>query len=984
MKATFILRKVIGIFIGVFFVVCSHQIILNDQGQFFFQPNVSEAAVQIPNVTFAVQTCRGIPKQEFCDDFNNGNLNKWEKSILPGDPSLAEADIKEGCPNDGAWKIKNNVLTEKGNCADALFKAIHSSDRVDFKVVVKARSGGNRSSLLGIIFSYQGPGEYYAFLWHDPTKSSGEMKIIHVTTKNGAITTETLGGKVKPDKPMIKNKMYELKVGVKGKAITAFVNRQAIHPEPVQAPSRLKLLESGVVSFDNDDGIAYDNFFIAENSRDNASPTVNAGEYGPIDFLATPIYRLGDRPEDVKATAEDKDKLINPILVLSWKQTGGPKTIRFVNGADTLTPVITDYDQAGDYVLELSADDGELITSDTTTITVTGEGTPQNEPPTVSDDEGQVQKGKSVDIRVLANDDDPGGDKTLLKVASVTQPSHGRATIIDEKFVRYAHDGTSAETIDSFTYKAKDQEGAESLQEATVRIRITVPPPVNDRPVADDDTGSTQDGVSVNIDVLNGDFDPDGDRIVIVEPSLVNSVRTDKGGKAELREDGPLQWVVYTPPVRNKLLIGEYTDTFKYKIREVRTDGQTPLEAEATVTVTVKPVPPSNQPPVANHDSYPDAMEDQAYHVSVAQGVLKNDEDEDKANLTAIMGSMLPRKGVVTLNQDGSFEYRPNPNANGVDSFSYKAKDKEGLPSAQEATVTITMRAINDAPVANPDGTTLKDKIEVQEGGSIEINVLGNDRDVDEDTLTIDSITQPQYGSVRITENQLVEYKSDKSIEMDKTDVFTYRITDGKLMSDFVSVSVRVKNNADRIPPEISAVTIKAVTTTGATITWTTNEPADSQVEYGLTTNYGGASALDPAFVTTHTRTLVDLSPGTTYHFRVLSRDAEGNLGMGVDTTLTTQTNLGQVVKPTISPNEGTFTGPVAVTLTTSTPNAAIYYTIDGTEPTTSSWIYKSAFDLNNSATVKAKAFKQGFIPSETASAVFTIGKSFGIGVVTR
>jgi IPT/TIG domain len=73
-----------------------------------------------------------------------------------------------------------------------------------------------------------------------------------------------------------------------------------------------------------------------------------------------------------------------------------------------------------------------------------------------------------------------------------------------------------------------------------------------------------------------------------------------------------------------------------------------------------------------------------------------------------------------------------------------------------------------------------------------------------------------------------------------------------------------------------------------ATITWTTDVAADSQVEYGRTTAYGSLSALDSTLVTSHSLTLTGLSRRTTYHYRVYSRNAAGALAISGDLTFTT------------------------------------------------------------------------------------------------
>jgi hypothetical protein len=90
-------------------------------------------------------------------------------------------------------------------------------------------------------------------------------------------------------------------------------------------------------------------------------------------------------------------------------------------------------------------------------------------------------------------------------------------------------------------------------------------------------------------------------------------------------------------------------------------------------------------------------------------------------------------------------------------------------------------------------------------------------------------------------------------------------------------------------PPTISSVTSSNITSGGATITWTTNEASDSQVEYGLTTSYGSSTTLSTSMVTSHSVPLSGLSASTTYHYRVKSKNAAGNLGVSSDYSFTTQ-----------------------------------------------------------------------------------------------
>jgi carbohydrate binding protein with CBM6 domain/glucose/sorbosone dehydrogenase/purple acid phosphatase-like protein len=88
--------------------------------------------------------------------------------------------------------------------------------------------------------------------------------------------------------------------------------------------------------------------------------------------------------------------------------------------------------------------------------------------------------------------------------------------------------------------------------------------------------------------------------------------------------------------------------------------------------------------------------------------------------------------------------------------------------------------------------------------------------------------------------------------------------------------------------PTISTVTASGITAGAATITWTTDEAADSQLEYGPTTAYGSSTPLVPTLVTTHSQALSGLTAGTLYHYRVKSKDAVGNLAVSPDQTFRT------------------------------------------------------------------------------------------------
>ncbi len=89
-------------------------------------------------------------------------------------------------------------------------------------------------------------------------------------------------------------------------------------------------------------------------------------------------------------------------------------------------------------------------------------------------------------------------------------------------------------------------------------------------------------------------------------------------------------------------------------------------------------------------------------------------------------------------------------------------------------------------------------------------------------------------------------------------------------------------------PISIANVNAGSLTETSAVITWDTDVPASSQVEYGLTVGYGSSTPLDSNLVTSHSVSLSGLTQNTTYHFRVKSTDSAGHAGSSGDFTFTT------------------------------------------------------------------------------------------------
>ena len=119
----------------------------------------------------------------------------------------------------------------------------------------------------------------------------------------------------------------------------------------------------------------------------------------------------------------------------------------------------------------------------------------------------------------------------------------------------------------------------------------------------------------------------------------------------------------------------------------------------------------------------------------------------------------------------------------------------------------------------------------------------------------------------------------------------------------------------DTAAPTLSAITAVNITGSGATIQWTTNENATSQVEYGTTTAYGSMSLLDSSLFMVHSVALTGLASSTLYHFRVWSKDAANNTATSSDMSFTT-TAPTDTAAPLIT---GVTVSPIATTTATVT-----------------------------------------------------------------
>ncbi|NLS95344.1 MAG: tandem-95 repeat protein, partial [Planctomycetaceae bacterium] len=430
------------------------------------------------------------------------------------------------------------------------------------------------------------------------------------------------------------------------------------------------------------------------------------------------------------------------------------------NGTFTYTPA-ANYHGTDSFTYKVN--DGTADSADATvTITVA----PVNDAPVAAADAYSVDEDNvlTVDAASGVLDNDSDVDSTTVTAAIVTLPAHGTLSLANDGSFTYTP-AADYHGTDTFTYKAND--GTAESAEATVTITVNS---VNDVPSVNDDSYSVPVGGSLTVQASSGvaanDTDADGN-------SLTVSVATGpSNGQLTLNADGSF---TYTP---NASFHG--TDTFTYTVNDGTVDS-----AVATVTIDVNTL--------ANtvNDAYT-IDEDGTLTVDADNGVLKNDGDVDGDTLSVALATG-PSHGTLTLNTDGSFEYKPEADFHGTDTFTYVVND--GFGDSAAATVTITVSSINDVPVANDDSYS------VPVGGTLTVQassgVAANDTDADGDSLTVSVATGPSNGQLTLNADGSFTYTPNADFH--GTDTFTYTVNDGTVDSAVATVTIDVNTLANTV-----------------------------------------------------------------------------------------------------------------------------------------------------------------------------------------
>ncbi|WP_199528734.1 Ig-like domain-containing protein [Pseudoalteromonas sp. bablab_jr010] len=323
------------------------------------------------------------------------------------------------------------------------------------------------------------------------------------------------------------------------------------------------------------------------------------------------------------------------------------------NGSDTFTYRIADKAGAVSNIARVLVTIGEV-----------------NDAPVATNDLGVLDEDTSIELSILDNDIDVDSELLTENVTITQAPKHGELTVNKElSTIRFTPHSDFFGT-DSFEYSVKDEQ---SLMSNIATVTLTVNS-VNDAPVAQNDTAVLLEDTSHNINVLGNDSDVDG----TLDKTSLEVVTQPEHGNVQVN-NGVLS---YTPDSNSY-----GADTFTYRVKDDL--GLWSNHAEVFITVTAV-----NDAPLANNDVI-QTNEDESVIIDVTQNDSDIDGhlDEDSVNIVTN-----PAFGHITNNVDGTVTYTPISNYVGFDSFTYSVLDNEGAQS-NTASVTITVLAVNDAPV---------------------------------------------------------------------------------------------------------------------------------------------------------------------------------------------------------------------------------------------------------------------------------------------
>jgi len=459
---------------------------------------------------------------------------------------------------------------------------------------------------------------------------------------------------------------------------------------------------------------------------------------------------VAGRPVAIDLLANDSDPDGDPLIVGSRPQLIFPDGASVETSDSASGEFVFSADEPGVYIFTYTVNDSAPDGSESDTARIRIDVTPNtdNAPPVAVRDDVVIPVGDTRTVYVLDNDGDPDGD-----VISIVNWQVSPGLLVSEFVDSTGHIGfditltREAGSAPTMSYSISD--GINSPVSAPIAIAVASVLPQNQPPFANDDVREIRAGQTIEIFVLENDFDPEGEalRIVSVGDTDVASV---------------------TIPTESASLLVSIPDDAVSSFT-VPYDIVDPAGNRAAALLRVQLVNQSaaNRAPVARTD-----VARTRVGRTIAISVLSNDFDPDSDPIALDGIREQPRRGTVRPGLDGTISYTPDADFRGTDVFTYAIVDAQGDQALGEVFVGVVDEALQNLPPIAID-----DSWELNSAEPSPLNVLGNDRDPEGDPLRVIDVTAPSLGTVTLDGLQVI-YQPPASMADAGTDTFDYVIAD--------------------------------------------------------------------------------------------------------------------------------------------------------------------------------------------------------------
>lgn len=451
----------------------------------------------------------------------------------------------------------------------------------------------------------------------------------------------------------------------------------------------------------------------ATSGNATVSLTVNAVNDAPT---ATAATITGTEDNRITANLAGSDVDGN---ALTWSITSAPTqgsvSVVASTGVATYTPPAN---WSGSTSFRYQVSDGTLSAGAVITVTVSA----VNDAPVATASTFTLGEDTTANVALSATDI----DSSTLTYALVTSPAHGVATLSGRNLT-YTPTANWNGT-DTLTFVASD--GSATSAPATVTLSVS---PTNDPPTVTDVNGSIDEDTPFTVTLTGNDVD--GDALTYTVDSATNGLVTVSGRVATFM------------PTAN------FHGSARFSFRA--SDG-TALSGTGTATIDVRSV---NDAPVANAQTVTLA-EDAA---STAITLVGTDADNDTLTYAVVTA---PAHGTLGLSGRTAV-YTPTANWSGTDTFTFVASD--GTAASSPATVTLSVAAVNDAPIAYASAA-------MTDGRAVTLTVEATDVDSTLGAPVI--VSPPAHGTASIVSGAVRYTPANGWIGIDH---LTVSVSDGSL-----------------------------------------------------------------------------------------------------------------------------------------------------------------------------------------------------------